>query len=82
MWWCSSSGDLYEYDRNSKPSWKRHIWQEGKEKVMPLVPSKGCIVNGLMGAYSESLFLLTKVLNLKYFITFAISCTQEFMQFI
>ncbi|XP_028798755.1 uncharacterized protein LOC114754157 isoform X2 [Neltuma alba] len=56
----SSSGDLYEYDSNSKPSWKRHIWQEGIAKVAPLLPSKGCIVNGLMGAYSESLFLLTK----------------------
>ncbi|KAK4276277.1 hypothetical protein QN277_019242 [Acacia crassicarpa] len=56
----SSSGDLYEYDRNSKPSWKRHIWQEGKAKVSPLIPSKGCTLNGLMVAYSESLFLLTK----------------------
>ncbi|XP_054820016.1 uncharacterized protein LOC129319007 isoform X2 [Prosopis cineraria] len=55
----SSSGDLYEYDRNSKPSWKRHIWQ-GIAKVAPLIPSKGCTSNGLMGAYSESLFLLTK----------------------
>ncbi|KAF7827288.1 uncharacterized protein G2W53_018452 [Senna tora] len=58
----SSSGDLYEHDRKSKPSWKRHIWQEGTSQVAaPLIPSRGCTLNGLTGAQSESLFLLTKV---------------------
>ncbi|KAG4979324.1 hypothetical protein JHK84_032902 [Glycine max] len=56
----SSAGDLYEYDRKSKPSWKKHIWQEKKAKVSPLMPSKGCILHGLSGDHSESLFLLTK----------------------
>ncbi|XP_020214926.1 uncharacterized protein LOC109798904 isoform X2 [Cajanus cajan] len=56
----SSAGDLYEYDRKSKPSWKRHIWKEKKAQVAPLVPSKGCILHGLSGDHSESLFLLTK----------------------
>ncbi|RDX73238.1 hypothetical protein CR513_47179, partial [Mucuna pruriens] len=56
----SSAGDLYEYDRKSKPSWKRHIWQEKTAQVAPLIPSKGCILYGLSGDHSESLFLLTK----------------------
>ncbi|XP_020230003.1 uncharacterized protein LOC109810841 isoform X2 [Cajanus cajan] len=56
----SSAGDLYEYDRKSKPSWKRHIWQERKAQAAPLMPSKGCSVPGLSGDHSESLFLLTK----------------------
>lgn len=67
MWWCSSAGDLYEYDRKSKPSWKKHIWHEKTVKVSPLVPSKGCIVHGLSGDHSESLFLLTKVFLMKVF---------------
>ncbi|XP_061359637.1 uncharacterized protein LOC133303696 isoform X2 [Gastrolobium bilobum] len=56
----SSAGDLYEYDRKSKPSWKRHIWQEKAAQVASLIPSKGCILVGLSGDHSESLFLLTK----------------------
>ncbi|KAK7264059.1 hypothetical protein RJT34_31662 [Clitoria ternatea] len=56
----SSAGDLYEYDRKSKPSWKRHIWQEKTAHIAPLVPSKGCILHGISGDHSESLFLLTK----------------------
>ncbi|TKY67814.1 hypothetical protein E2542_SST10710 [Spatholobus suberectus] len=56
----SSAGDLYEYDRKSKPSWKRHIWKEKTAQVPPLIPSKGCILHGLSGDLSESLFLLTK----------------------
>ncbi|XP_027360491.1 uncharacterized protein LOC113868792 isoform X2 [Abrus precatorius] len=56
----SSAGDLYEYDRKSKPSWKRHIWQEKTAQAAPLIPSKGCILRGLSGDHSESLFLLTK----------------------
>ncbi|KAL2329209.1 hypothetical protein Fmac_022636 [Flemingia macrophylla] len=56
----SSAGGLYEYDRKSKPSWKRHIWKEKTAQVAPLIPSKGCILHGLSGDHSESLFLLTK----------------------
>ncbi|KAG2398096.1 uncharacterized protein HKW66_Vig0136680 [Vigna angularis] len=56
----SSAGDLFEYNRKSKPSWRKHIWQEKTAKVSPLIPSKGCILNGLSGDHSESLFLLTK----------------------
>ncbi|KAE9616402.1 hypothetical protein Lalb_Chr03g0024521 [Lupinus albus] len=56
----SSAGDLYEYDKKSKPAWKRHIWQDRTAQLGPLVPSKGCIMYGLSGDHSESLFLLTK----------------------
>ena len=62
--WCdeySSAGDLYEYNSKSKPSWKRHIWQEKKAQISSLIPSKGCTLHGLSADHSESLFLLTKV---------------------
>ncbi|KAK7406030.1 hypothetical protein VNO78_07645 [Psophocarpus tetragonolobus] len=55
-----SAGDLYEYDRKSKPSWKRHMWQERTAQASPLMPSKGYSLPGLSGDHSESLFLLTK----------------------
>ncbi|KAK7343029.1 hypothetical protein VNO80_25991 [Phaseolus coccineus] len=60
MWGCSSDGDLYEYDKKSKPSWKRHIWQDKTSQAAPLMPSKGCSLHGLSDDHSESLFLLTK----------------------
>ncbi|KAH7837832.1 hypothetical protein Vadar_018556 [Vaccinium darrowii] len=60
----SSNGDLYEYDRNSKPSWKKHIWTEGTAQNTSLIPSSGCPLHGLSGAHSVSLFLLTKGGNL------------------
>ncbi|XP_059429925.1 uncharacterized protein LOC132163594 isoform X2 [Corylus avellana] len=56
----SSIGDLYEYDRSSKPSWKKHIWREGTGQDASLIPSMGCTLYGLSGDYSISLFLLTK----------------------
>ncbi|KAG5253850.1 hypothetical protein IMY05_001G0151300 [Salix suchowensis] len=56
----SSTGDLYEYDRSSKPAWKKHIWAEGTEADASLMPSMGCTLHGLSGEYSISLFLLTK----------------------
>ncbi|KAJ6948318.1 hypothetical protein NC651_002614 [Populus alba x Populus x berolinensis] len=56
----SSTGDLYEYDRSSKPSWKKHIWAEGTVADASLMPSMGCTLHGLSGEYSISLFLLTK----------------------
>lgn len=56
----SSTGDLYEYNSKSKPSWKRHIWQEKKAQISSLIPSKGCTLHGLSADHSESLFLLTK----------------------
>ncbi|XAR60351.1 hypothetical protein NMG60_11033684 [Bertholletia excelsa] len=60
----SSAGDLYEYDRSSKPSWKKHIWREGLAEDTSLVPLKGCSLQGPSGAHSVSLFLLTKGGNL------------------
>ncbi|KAJ4845205.1 hypothetical protein Tsubulata_036495 [Turnera subulata] len=56
----SSIGELYEYDRSSKPSWKKHIWTEGTTKGASLAPSRGCTLHGLSGDHSASLFLLTK----------------------
>ncbi|KAK7343030.1 hypothetical protein VNO80_25992 [Phaseolus coccineus] len=56
----SSDGDLYEYDKKSKPSWKRQIWQDKTSQAAPLMPSKGCNLHGLSDDHSESLFLLTK----------------------
>ncbi|KAJ4978221.1 hypothetical protein NE237_009001 [Protea cynaroides] len=56
----SSIGDLYELDRNSKPSWKKHIWSKGLNQEISLKPSTGCIIHGLIGTHSISLFLLTK----------------------
>ncbi|XP_022631351.1 uncharacterized protein LOC106777617 [Vigna radiata var. radiata] len=56
----SSAGDLYEYDKKSKPSWKRHIWQDKTSQAAPLMPSKGCSLPGSSDDHSESLFLLTK----------------------
>ncbi|KAJ4970817.1 hypothetical protein NE237_003916 [Protea cynaroides] len=60
----SSMGDLYELDRNSKPSWKKHIWGKGFKQEISLIPSTGCIIQGLIGTHSISLFLLTKDGNL------------------
>ncbi|KAJ7964065.1 Large neutral amino acids transporter small subunit like [Quillaja saponaria] len=56
----SSAGDLYEYDRNSKPSWKKHIWREETTQTAPLIPSMACALHGLSADHSISLFLLTK----------------------
>ncbi|KAK8471791.1 hypothetical protein PHAVU_002G034601 [Phaseolus vulgaris] len=44
----------------SKPSWKRHIWQDKTSQAAPLMSSKGCSFQGLSDDHSESLFLLTK----------------------
>ncbi|KAK2993800.1 hypothetical protein RJ640_027678 [Escallonia rubra] len=60
----SSAGDLYEYDKSSKPSWKKHIWREGSTQDTFLTPSTGCSLHGTSGAHSMSLFLLTKGGNL------------------
>ncbi|GAV65055.1 LOW QUALITY PROTEIN: hypothetical protein CFOL_v3_08570 [Cephalotus follicularis] len=59
----SSTGDLYEFDKNSKPSWKRHIWKEGTAQDTSLIPSRGTL-HVWPGDYSMSLFLLTKGGNL------------------
>lgn len=56
----SSTGDLYEYDKSSRPSWKKHIWTEGSRKDASLMASRGCSIYGVGGAHSISLFLLTK----------------------
>nr|XP_027078710.1 uncharacterized protein LOC113701978 isoform X1 [Coffea arabica] len=56
----SAAGDLYEYDQNSKPAWKKHIQKEGSELDLSLAPLKGCSFHGLNGPTSVSIFLLTK----------------------
>lgn len=58
----SSTGDLYEYDKSSRPSWKKHLQSEETDKDGSLVPLQGCMLYGLSGDHSVSLFLLTKVL--------------------
>ena len=73
---CSSIGDLYEYDRSSKPSWKKHIWREKTGQDASLIPSMGYTLHGLSGDYSISLFLLTKVLFLQASI-FSIKAYQK-----
>lgn len=60
----SSTGDLYEYDRISKPSWRKHIWSKGTAANASLIPSMACTLHGLIGDHSTSLFLLTKGGNL------------------
>lgn len=61
---CSTTGDLYEHDKNSKPAWKKHIKKEGSAEDITLALSKGCSFKGPNGASSMSLFLLTKVLHI------------------
>lgn len=56
----SSTGDLYEFDKKTKPSWKKHIWSEASVEAVPLAATIGCTLHGLVGAHSLSLFLLTK----------------------
>ncbi|XP_062017007.1 uncharacterized protein LOC133733389 isoform X1 [Rosa rugosa] len=56
----SSAGDLYEYDRRSKPSWKKHIWREETAQDASLMPLTGSTLHGLNGDHCISLFLLTK----------------------
>ncbi|XP_019155559.1 PREDICTED: uncharacterized protein LOC109152368 [Ipomoea nil] len=60
----SATGDLYEFDQNSKPSWKKHIHKEASTQDTLLRPSTGCTLHGLNGAQSSSLFLLSKGGNL------------------
>uniref|UniRef100_A0ACD5VRS6 Uncharacterized protein n=1 Tax=Avena sativa TaxID=4498 RepID=A0ACD5VRS6_AVESA len=56
----SSTGDLYEFDRETKPSWKKHIWSEQTTKNVSLSSSVGSALHGLLGSNSVSLFLITK----------------------
>ncbi|XP_068661787.1 uncharacterized protein [Aristolochia californica] len=56
----SSSGYLYEFDKSSKPSWKKHIRSETLTEEISLLPSPDCALHGLFGSNSLSLFLLTK----------------------
>ncbi|XP_031388063.1 uncharacterized protein LOC116201097 isoform X2 [Punica granatum] len=60
----SSTGELYEFDPSSRPSWKKHISGEGRAEDTSLMPSRGCALPGLNGDNSMSLFLLTKGGNL------------------
>ncbi|CAA6657004.1 unnamed protein product [Spirodela intermedia] len=55
----SSAGELYEFNKNTKPSWKKHIWSQTSRNVQ-LTPITGCILDGLLGLHSSSLFLLSK----------------------
>lgn len=57
----SSTGDLYEFDRETKPSWKKHIWSEKTTPNVSLSSSVGCALHGLLGSNSVSLFLVTKI---------------------
>lgn len=54
-------GDLYEYDRGSKPSWKKHIRKESLTEDASLKLENGVTLHGLSGDQSISIFLLTKV---------------------
>lgn len=56
----SSTGDLYEFDKETKPSWKKHIWSEELTKNISLRSSAGCALHGLSGSNSVSLFLISK----------------------
>jgi hypothetical protein len=58
---CSSIGNLYEFDKDSKPAWKKHIWSDQSTGYISLRPSTGCTIRGLFGVQSVSLFLLSKV---------------------
>ncbi|XP_020597698.1 uncharacterized protein LOC110037398 [Phalaenopsis equestris] len=53
----SSTGDLYEFDKKTKPSWKKHIWSEASAEAVPLAASIGCTLHGLVGTHSLSCFL-------------------------
>ncbi|XWS71193.1 hypothetical protein CRYUN_Cryun03dG0118200 [Craigia yunnanensis] len=56
----SSTGDLYEYDKSSRPAWKKHLQSEETAKDGSLIPLLGCTIHGISGDHSVSLFLLTK----------------------
>ena len=56
----SAAGDLYEYDSVSKPTWRKHVHRQGTHTSL-VSSSPACVVPGLVGAYSVSLFLLSKV---------------------
>uniref|UniRef100_A0A0D9UZK7 Bulb-type lectin domain-containing protein n=1 Tax=Leersia perrieri TaxID=77586 RepID=A0A0D9UZK7_9ORYZ len=56
----SSMGDLYEFNKDSRPSWKKHIWSEETAENVSLSSSVGCALHGLLGSNSVSLFLITK----------------------
>ncbi|KAK8452015.1 hypothetical protein SEVIR_5G040800v4 [Setaria viridis] len=56
----SSTGDLYEFDKGTKPSWKKHIWSEELAGSISLSSSAGCALHGLLGSNSVSLFLISK----------------------
>lgn len=60
----SSTGDLYEFDRSSKPLWKKHIWSKELTEDTALTPLTGCAVHQRTQPHSASLFLLTKGGNL------------------
>ncbi|KAK1429507.1 hypothetical protein QVD17_11716 [Tagetes erecta] len=60
----SSTGDLYEFDPSSKPSWKKHIWSQELTHDTALTPLTACTVHRTTGPHSDSLFLLTKGGNL------------------
>ncbi|CAL4957223.1 unnamed protein product [Urochloa decumbens] len=56
----SSTGDLYEFDKETKPSWKKHIWNEELAGSISLSSSAGCALHSLAGSNSVSLFLISK----------------------
>ncbi|KAL4592182.1 hypothetical protein LXL04_005169 [Taraxacum kok-saghyz] len=60
----SLSGDLYEFDRTSKPLWKKHVWGKQSGQDTTLTPSTGSTAHRRTGPHSDSLYLLTKGGNL------------------
>ncbi|KAK4784841.1 hypothetical protein SAY86_019209 [Trapa natans] len=56
----SSTGELYEFDRSSRPSWKKHMRADGRSEDTLLMTTRGHVLPGLNGDNSVSLFLLSK----------------------
>ncbi|CAN1751019.1 hypothetical protein LINPERHAP1_LOCUS4213 [Linum perenne] len=81
-WSYSSTGDLYEYNRMSKPSWKKHIWNEGAVANASLASTMGYSLHGMAGDGSISLFLLTKdESNDKFFSLFLTTATGSVVEY-
>ncbi|XP_057515139.1 uncharacterized protein LOC130796775 isoform X2 [Amaranthus tricolor] len=56
----SSAGDLYEYDKSTKPPWKKHVWRKESAEHTSLLSSGGCSAQVIGRTSSISLFLLNK----------------------
>ncbi|XP_024540156.1 uncharacterized protein LOC112349635 [Selaginella moellendorffii] len=56
----STNGDLYEYDANAKPAWRKHIRDGSSVEDYELAPVSGFSARDFAGSRTFSLFLLTK----------------------